>query len=395
MTENVIALLKSSFNDLFNEQPEFYYFSPGRINLIGEHLDYNGGHVFPAAISFGTYAAVSITDHPIFNFYSLNFKEEPIHSIPNEDLIFDKKHSWTNYAKGVIKYIEEQTNTTLPKGLNICVYGNIQNGAGLSSSASLELLIGYIINDIFSLNLSQLDLIKIGQRVENEFIGLNSGIMDQFAIGMGKESHAILLNCNDLSYEYAPLHLKNYSLVIINSNKRRELSDSKYNERRAECELALQKLQTKLNIQHLCDLDVNTYEQNKNLITDINAQKRAKHVVYENTRTLEALNALQNNDLTVFGKLMNDSHISLKEDYDVTGKELDTIFESAIELDYVLGSRMTGAGFGGCAIALVQSDKIKDFKNHVHAQYMKVIGYEPEFYEVNISDGPKKLKEYR
>lgn len=394
MTESVIALLKNSFTASFNTEPTAFYFSPGRINLIGEHLDYNGGHVFPAAISIGTYAAVSIRNDQNFNFFSINFNDAPVYDISLENLDYNAQHRWTNYAKGVIHYIQQQTHTTLPHGLNICIYGNIPNGAGLSSSASLELLIGHIMNDVFALNMSPLQLIKIGQRVENEFIGLNSGIMDQFAIGMGKANHALLLNCKDLSFDYAPLHLEDYALIIINSNKRRELSDSKYNERRSECEAALAALQTKLNVQQLCDIDHATFDEHQSLITNALERKRAKHVVYENTRTLKALHALQSNDLITFGKLMNESHQSLKEDYDVTGIELDTIVESANALPYVLGARMTGAGFGGCAIALVQSDKIDDFKHHVHSKYIQTIGYAPEFYAVHTSDGPKKLKEF-
>ncbi|TDM05238.1 galactokinase [Macrococcus lamae] len=392
MKSSELEQLKASFNTVFGQAPEELYFAPGRINLIGEHLDYNDGHVFPAAISFGTYAAVGKRNDTSFNVYSLNFAEEGTYSLSLDELNFAQQDKWSNYVKGVLKYTQD-ADSPISHGLNIAVYGNIPNGAGLSSSASLELLIGTILNDAYQLNKEPVDLIKIGQKVENDFIGLNSGIMDQFAIGMGKSEHAILLDCKDLTYEYAPLHLNDYQLVIINSNKRRELSDSKYNERRSECEQALQDLQTVKDIDSLCALSVEEFEELKHVITNPIHQRRAKHVVYENERTLTALEALKEDDLLTFGRLMNESHESLKNDYDVTGIELDTIADSAQSLDSVIGARMTGAGFGGCAIALVQKDEINSFKQYVAEEYTKKIGYAPDFYEVNISDGPKKIKE--
>ncbi|QRN48715.1 galactokinase [Macrococcoides bohemicum] len=386
-----MTTLEKRFEDIFHQPSEATYFSPGRINLIGEHLDYNGGYVLPAAISLGTYGLVRKNNTANFNLYSLNFESEGVYTFNDSTLVYNKNNGWSNYVKGVMHIIKEAYHIPLSQGLDILVSGNIPNGAGLSSSASLELLIGKILNDYYNLNLNMLDLIKIGQQVENQFIGLNSGIMDQFAIGMGKSNHAILLNTDDLKYHHTPLDLKKYQLVIINSNKRRELSDSKYNERRKECETALKQLQEHIDIEQLTDLSPETFDKIAHHITDTTLLRRARHVVYENSRTKSAYDALIHDDIETFGKLMNDSHLSLRDDYEVTGQELDTIYNEANKLPYVGGVRMTGAGFGGCAIALVDKQEVETFKSVLATHYKNIIGYEPSFYPVEIGDGPKQL----
>ncbi|TCS77764.1 galactokinase [Tepidibacillus fermentans] len=366
------------------------FFSPGRINLIGEHTDYNGGHVFPCAITYGTYGIARKRNDQKIRLYSSNFPDTGIIKFQLNDLTYKKEHDWANYPKGMIRYIQE-AGWKLPSGLDILVYGNIPNGAGLSSSASLEMLIGVMINEIFAFGIERLELVKLGKKVENEFIGVNSGIMDQFAIGMGKENHGIFLDTNTLHYEYAPLNLTNHQIIIMNTNKRRELSDSKYNERRNECEQALSQLQKVLPIQTLGELSGDEFEKNKHLISDEILRRRAKHAVYENQRTIKALHELKSGNLVEFGKLINASHQSLKEDYEVTGIELDTLVEAAWEQRGTLGARMTGAGFGGCAIAIVEKDEIEAFIQKVGKKYKEVIGYEATFYVASIGDGTKEI----
>ncbi len=386
----IINELEQTFEKVFGVKNETKFFSPGRINLIGEHTDYNGGNVFPASITIGTYGLARKREDRIFNFYSDNFPEKGIISVNLDNLAYDAKDDWTNYPKGVILYLIE-AGSTIEHGLDVLFHGTIPNGAGLSSSASIELLMGIILKDNFSLEVTMLDLVKLGKKVENEFIGVNSGIMDQFAIGMGKKDMAILLNTNTLDYELVPANFLDYVIVIMNTNKRRELADSKYNERRAECEKALELLQQKLEIQTLCDLDVATFEANTSLINDEILTKRAKHAISENERTLEAKKALVAGDLETFGQLLNGSHQSLKEDYEVTGIELDTLVAAAQNVEGVLGARMTGAGFGGCAIALVKESEVPKFIETVGAEYAEKIGYTADFYEAKIDDGTRKL----
>lgn len=382
--------LKTKFEEIFKAESESSFFSPGRINLIGEHTDYNGGNVFPASITIGTYGLIKNRTDKTLNFYSDNFPEKGIISIDLDNLAYDKKDDWTNYPKGVFHFLKE-AGFEINHGLDIFFFGTIPNGAGLSSSASIELLTGIIAKDTFNLDIEMLDLVKLGKKVENEFIGVNSGIMDQFAIGMGKKDQAILLNTNTLEYELVPANFLNYVIVIMNTNKRRELADSKYNERRGECEKALELLQTVTDIKELCELDVATFDEKKAVIKDEILMKRAKHAISENERTLEAKKALVAGDLTTFGLLLNASHQSLKEDYEVTGIELDTLVSAAQGVEGVLGARMTGAGFGGCAIALVPEDKVTDFKEEVNQAYLKEIGYAADFYVANIDDGTRKL----
>lgn len=385
-----IQQLHSNFATIFGAEADHTFFSPGRINLIGEHTDYNGGHVFPAAISLGTYGAARKRDDNLLRFYSANFEDKGIIEVPLEDLRFEKAHNWTNYPKGVLHFLQKAGHV-IDKGMDVYVFGNIPNGSGLSSSASLELLTGIIAEKLFDLKLDRLDLVKIGKQTENEFIGVNSGIMDQFAIGMGADQRAIYLDTNTLEYELVPLNLKDNVVVIMNTNKRRELADSKYNERRAECEKAVEELKQKLSIATLGDLNEWDFDEYSYLIQDENRLKRARHAVLENQRTLQAQAALQAGDLEKFGRLMNASHVSLEYDYEVTGLELDTLAHTAWEQEGVLGARMTGAGFGGCAIALVRKDAVEAFQKNVGQKYEEVVGYAPSFYIAEIAGGSRVL----
>ena len=380
------AELIQAFSAIFGQEPDATFFSPGRINLIGEHTDYNGGHVFPAAITLGTYGAARKRDDQKLRFYSGNFEDLGVIEVDLTDLVFKKEDNWTNYPKGVLKFLQEAGHV-IDTGMDVYVFGNIPNGSGLSSSASLELLIGIIAEELFALKLDRLDLVKIGKKTENEFIGVNSGIMDQFAIGMGADQRAIYLDTNTLEYELVPLDLGDHVIVIMNTNKRRELADSKYNERRAECEKAVEELQAALDIQTLGELDEATFDEYAYLIQDANRLKRARHAVSENQRTLKAKAALVAGDLERFGRLVNASHVSLEHDYEVTGIELDTLAHTAWEQEGVLGARMTGAGFGGCGIAIVAKDKVEAFKEAVGKTYTDIVGYPPSFYLAEIAGG--------
>lgn len=384
--------LIKEFTDIFEVPGEALFFSPGRVNLIGEHTDYNGGMVFPCAITFGTYAVVSKRTDSCMRLFSNNFKEKGIIDVALQTLHYDKKDDWANYVKGVL-YFLQQEGFEIPCGLNILIEGNIPNGAGLSSSASLEVLTGTILKETFQLPISKLDIIKLSQKAENQFVGMNCGIMDQFIIGMGKKDHAIALDTGTLEYTYAPVQLKQASIIIMNTNKQHGLTDSKYNERRAECEHALSQIQTVVKIKNLCDLKETEFEKVQHVITSPVERKRARHAVLENIRVKKAIAALEKNDIEEFGALMNASHISLRDDYEVTGIELDTLVESAWNQSGTIGARMTGAGFGGCAIAIVRNDDIEDFTAAVRREYTQAIGYEPDFYIASIGDGAGKLAE--
>ncbi|MEC5423460.1 galactokinase [Virgibacillus sp. C22-A2] len=386
---NLTQSFKSTFQT--NETPATF-FAPGRINLIGEHTDYNGGHVFPAAISFGTYALGLKRNDQKIRFYSLNFPEVGIIECDLTDLSYQAKHDWANYPKGMIQMLMEDGHS-ITKGMDILFYGNIPNGAGLSSSASIEMATGVLMENMFNLNIDRISMVKLGQQVENKYLGVNSGIMDQFAIGMGKKDHAILLNCQTLEYDYAPIQLADHVIIIINTNKQRTLAGSRYNERRAQCEQALADLQTELSITSLGELSNDEFESHKHLIKDEINQKRAKHAVYENTRTLKAMEKLRQGNLKAFGELMNESHLSLKQDYEVTGMELDTVVKAAWDQKGVLGARMTGAGFGGCAIAIVEKDKVDAFKENVNRIYHETVGYDATFYTAAIGGGAQKMME--
>ncbi|KHS58665.1 MULTISPECIES: galactokinase [Terrisporobacter] len=387
MKANMIKM----FNEIYGENENLrVFFSPGRVNLIGEHTDYNGGNVFPCALSFGTYGAIALRDDKTVRMYSDNFKDLGIITFNIDELVNDEKHDWANYPKGVIDIMRKH-GYNVESGFDMVVFGNIPNGAGLSSSASIELLMAVIANDLFNFNLDRVELVKYCQEAENKFIGVNCGIMDQFAIGMGKENSAILLDCNTLNYSYSPVDLKEEVIIIANTNKRRGLADSKYNERRSECEKALEELQTKLNIKSLGELTEEEFENNKDLIKDEIRVKRARHAVYENQRTLKAVKALENNDIQTFGKLMNESHTSLRDDYEVTGKELDTLVELAWKHEGTIGARMTGAGFGGCTVSIVKRSLGEDFINTVSKGYKEIIGYDADFYVANIGNGTREI----
>lgn len=386
-----ITKLTTTFREIFDAQPEQAFFAPGRINLIGEHTDYNGGHVFPCAITYGTYAVAKKRDDNLVRLYSVNFPDKEIIEFDLTQLDYDKQHNWANYPKGMIRYIKE-AGYNIPQGFECVIEGNIPNGAGLSSSASIELLTGVLIDGLFDLGIPRLDMILLGKKVENEFIGVNSGIMDQFAIGMGKKDAGILLDCQTLNFQYAPIKLEGYKILIMNTNKRRELADSKYNERRGECEQALSQLQQKLSIGALGQLTEAEFDENQTLIPDETVRKRAKHAVYENVRTLKALEELKAGNLEAFGQLMNQSHISLRDDYEVTGIELDSLVEAAWKQPGVMGARMTGAGFGGCAIAIVEYEQVDSFIANVGAAYQDKIGYPADFYVASIGDGAKEIE---
>ena len=382
--------LEQKFKEVFGKDAEQQFFAPGRVNLIGEHTDYNGGNVFPCAIDKGTYGLVSKRADRTFRMYSENFADLGVMEFTLDELVNDKKHDWANYPKGVIKMFVEE-GFKIDSGFDFLVSGNIPNGAGLSSSASIEMLTGIVLKDLFHLSIDPIAMALLGKKVENLFIGVNSGIMDQFAVAMGKKDHAILLDCNTLKYDYVPVVLKDEVIVIANTNKRRGLADSKYNERRAECDEALAELQTKLPIKALGELSIEEFEANKDLIKSPIRQKRAKHAVYENQRTLKAQKELSAGNLAEFGKLMNQSDISLRDDYEVTGVELDTLAALAWEQPGVVGSRMTGAGFGGCTVSIVKKDKVDDFIKNVGEAYKNKIGYAADFYIAAVSEGARKL----
>ena len=386
----MLEKLYDKFKELFGYEAESKFFSPGRVNLIGEHTDYNGGHVFPCAIHKGTYALVKKRDDKKFRMYSENFENLGIIEFLLDNLVNEKKHKWVNYPKGVVKMFIE-AGYKIDSGFDVLFYGNIPNGSGLSSSASIEIVTSIILKDLYNLDIDMVEMVKLSQKAENQFIGVNSGIMDQFAVGMGKKDNAILLDCNTLKYSYAPVILKDEVLVIGNTNKKRGLADSKYNERRAECEEALKDLQKELDIQSLGELSVEEFNKSKKLIKNEINRKRAKHAVYENQRPIKAQKELMEENLEEFGRLMNESHVSLRDDYEVTGIELDTMVEIAWNQEGVIGSRMTGAGFGGCTISIVKKDAVDKFIENVGKEYKEKVGLDADFYVVNISDGAKKL----
>ena len=367
------------------------YFAPGRVNLIGEHTDYNGGHVFPCALTIGTYMLARKRFDNRLRFYSMNFENIGMLECSVEDLNPLKDKHWIAYPKGVM-WAFIQKGYPVNCGFDILLYGNIPNGSGLSSSASVEVVTGYMLRDMLGYkDITNIDLALYGQYSENNYNGVNCGIMDQFAIAMGKADHAIFLDTNTLKYEYAPVKLEDARIVIACSNKKRGLGDSKYNERRSQCESALADIQKVKDIKNLGELTSEEFEQVKGSIKDKVEAIRAKHAVYENERTIKAVELLLNNKIDEFGKLMNDSHVSLRDDYEVTGIELDTLAEEAWKCDSVIGSRMTGAGFGGCTVSIVKSENVDAFIEKVGAAYKEKIGYAADFYVVDIGDGPKEF----
>lgn len=384
--------LIESFINVFGEKENIRaFFAPGRVNLIGEHTDYNGGHVFPCALTIGTYAIVRKREDRKLRFYSENFESLGVIETSLDDLVWNEKANWTNYPKGVIWTFGEKLYT-IDKGFDMLLFGNIPNGSGLSSSASVELVTGIMLKNLYGFDsLSMVDLALIGQYSENNFNGVNCGIMDQFIIAMGKKDSAILLDTGDLSFEYATIKLEDSKIVIANSNKKRGLGESKYNQRRAECEEALADLQKVLDIKSLGELSEETFEEHKHLIKDDICRIRAKHAVYENQRTIKAAVALKAGDLDEFGRLMNASHVSLRDDYEVTGKELDALVEASWKQKGVIGSRMTGAGFGGCTVSIVKNDSVDSFIKNVGIEYTRATSYKADFYVVEIGDGCREI----
>lgn len=381
--------LKKSFKDLYQKEAEALFFSPGRVNLIGEHTDYNGGYVFPCALNFGTYLLVRKNNEKVVRFASTNMDLKV-------DLSLDKlgelqpDGAWVNYPLGVIDQFAKKG--TKVEGMDLLYSGNIPNGAGLSSSASIELVTSVLINDLFGGKLAMMDMVKLSQDAENQFVGVNCGIMDQFAVGMGKENHALALKCDTLKWEAVPLKLDGYKIVISNTNKRRGLADSKYNERRSECEQALAEMNTEGGFETLSDISFDRFNDLHSKLSKEVLLRRARHVITENQRVLDAMKALEQNNLAEFGQLMNASHVSLRDDYEVTGAELDALVEEAWRIDGVVGSRMTGAGFGGCTVSIVKEAAVDRFIAEVGPAYEKRTGLKPEFYIADVGDGARRLE---
>ena len=389
-------MMKKKLFDMFAElfgdsEGARFYFSPGRVNLIGEHTDYNGGHVFPCALTLGTYGAARKREDNKIHLYSMNLDSFGVVEASLDDLTNKKEYTWANYPLGIVWAFKEKGHT-ITSGFDMVIWGNIPNGSGLSSSASLEVLTGVILTDLFEIkDLSMTDLALIGQYSENNFNGCNCGIMDQFAVAMGKKDHAIFLDTSDLSYEYAPCVLDGAKIVITNSKVKHSLVDSAYNDRGNECAAALKALQSELDIQALGDLTPEEFEAHKSLIKDEIQLQRAKHAVYENQRTIDAVTALKAGDIESFGKLMNQSHISLRDDYDVSCEEIDILVDLAWKIPGVLGSRITGGGFGGCTVSIVKDESIDTFIETIGKTYLEKVGHEAEFYTVDIGDGASRL----
>lgn len=387
MKETVLKKFEEVFGD---SEGVKVFFAPGRVNLIGEHTDYNGGHVFPCALTIGTYMAVKKRDDRKLRFYSMNFDHLGVIESSIEGLKPEKEADWTNYPKGVM-WAFEKRGMKMDCGLDIVLNGNIPNGSGLSSSASLEVVTGFMLRDLFGFDVTNVELARIGQYSENNFNGMNCGIMDQFASAMGKKDNAIFLDTADLSYEYAPINLAGAKIVVTNSKVKHSLVNSEYNTRRSECETALAELQAVTDIKGLGDLTEEEFEALKSAIKDETRVKRAKHAVYENRRTIRAVEALKNNDLETFGKLMNASHVSLRDDYAVSCSEIDVLVDAAWKVEGVIGSRITGGGFGGCTVSIVKDEAIEAFKEQVGKAYQEQVGKTPEFYVVEIGNGPCEL----
>ena len=379
--------LIKEFRNRFQREPEKLFFCPGRINLIGEHIDYNGGHVMPCAISLGTWLAISKNIDKRIRFQCLNFPETA--DLHLQESFSKTGKQWFNYPLGVINYfLQEAQNLS---GLDMLFYGNLPIGAGLSSSASIEVLTAFALNELFQTGISKTEIALLAKKVENEFIGVNCGIMDQFAVAMGQKDKAILLNCDTLDHEYLPFQTGEYDLVIINSNKQRTLADSKYNERFTECGAAWKQLKQHLQVGNLCEVGIAEFDLNKHLISDPVLRNRARHVISENARVKDAVIALQTGDMEVFGKLMYASHQSLKELYEVSGKELDTIVDFCKTFEGCIGARMTGAGFGGCAIALIKKNRVNNFTENLTVYYKEKIGYLPEIFTSAAGEGVREI----
>lgn len=379
----MINHLHQAFNKHFKRTDGKVFFSPSRVNLIGEHIDYNGGFVFPCALSYGTYGVAQLRDDDLVTVFSKSFSNN-VYEFSLHDLKKDATHAWVDYIKGSIQALQKE-GYTFDKGIDLYIEGDMPLGAGLSSSASLEMLVIYIFNMFYNLNLSKEKMAQLGQYAENKFVGVNSGIMDQFAVIAGKKDHAILLNTDTFAYECVHIDLKNEQLIIANTNKRRGLAESKYNERFSECQEALSIIKKTKKITHLCELNLDDLSDIETLLSPL-VYRRVRHVITEQQRTIQSTEALKHGDIQHFADLMTSSHQSLRDDYEVTGIELDTLQDELIKAG-ALGARMTGAGFGGCVVAIIPDHGVEILKETVIHNYEKKIGYQPTFYEVNISDG--------
>ncbi len=384
--------LKALFEKTFGEGGDIRsYFSPGRVNLIGEHTDYNGGHVFPCALTIGTYAVARKRDDRTIKLYSANIEKYGVIESSLDDLTNKDEYNWANYPLGVVWAFGEKEGISLDSGFEMVIWGNIPNGSGLSSSASLEVLTGTVVTDLFGIDKSMTELALIGQYSENNFNGCNCGIMDQFAVAMGKKDCAIFLDCADLSYQYATVKLPTAKIVITNSKVKHSLVDSAYNDRRNESAQALADLQTVCGISSLGELTDEEFEKYGSAIKDEICYKRAKHAVAENQRTIKAVEALNNNDIATFGKLMNASHVSLRDDYEVSCEEVDFLVETEWSVPGVIGARITGGGFGGCTVAIVENNAVDNFKETVGKAYKEKYDLDAEFYVVSIGDGAGRI----
>lgn len=387
----MVEKLTKTFYETFGEGGDVRaYFAPGRVNLIGEHTDYNGGHVFPCALTLGTYGIVRDREDRMLRLYSVNIDSVGVVEVSLDEIAATKEAAWTNYPKGVV-WAFEKRGFKLTHGMDILIYGDIPNGSGLSSSASLEVLTGVILKDTFGFDVSMVDIALIGQDAENNFNGLSCGIMDQFASAMGKKDNAIFLDTNTLNYSYAPVKLPDAKIVITNSKVKHSLVNSAYNDRRNECETSLKELQAVVDIKTLGDLTEEQFEEHKGAIKDEIRRKRAKHAVYENQRAINAVEALKANDIEKFGRLMNASHESLRYDYEVSCEEIDILVDLAQAMPGVIGSRITGGGFGGCTVSIVKNDAVDAFVKEIGKAYLEKVGHDAEFYVVDIGDGAGKL----
>ena len=384
-----VTELKKFFKEAYGQEADAVYFSPGRVNLIGEHTDYNGGYVFPCALSFGTYLLIRKNGEKFVQFRSLNQPE--VVKVTFDKLTERLENSWVNYPLGVFAQFVKR-GITFEEGFDIMIWGDVPNGAGLSSSAALEVVTAFALNDQLATNLSRTELAKIGQKAEHEFALVNCGIMDQFASANGQKDHAIFLNCDTLEFELVPVKLEGIKVVISNTHSPHKLDSGAYNQRVAECKLAVEQLNRVRPIKYLAELTEAEFEKVQDAITDTVAHKRARHVVGEVQRTTDAVKALKAGDIKLFGQLMNASHVSLRDDYEVTGPELDTMVEEAWKIDGVIGSRMTGGGFGGCTVSLVKDEAIEEFKEKVGKAYEAKINIKPDFYIAEIGNGAMRVE---
>lgn len=385
--------LISEFKTLYGDSGEegYVYFSPGRVNLIGEHTDYNGGFVFPCALSFGTFLLIRKSKDDKVKFASVN--QDFMVEIALDKLTEREGQEWVNYPLGVIDQFIKK-GIKINSGYELLFWGNVPTGAGLSSSASIEVVTAYALNELLHIGMNRTELALLSQKAENEFVGVNCGIMDQFASAMGKEDHAIFLNCDTLEFDLVPAKLDGIKVIISNTNSPHKLDAGQYNQRVAECKEAVKEISKVKPIKSLGELRLDDFKKLEDSIDDPVARKRARHVVSEIQRTVDAVSALKANEIETFGEMMNASHVSLRDDYEVTGEQLDTMAEEAWKLDGVIGSRMTGAGFGGCTVSLVKEEAVDTFIDTVGKNYKSRTGLTPEFYVAEIGDGSKFVQKF-